>query len=313
VKQERRSLIHDQKTDDRGTACAPRCLARSGWRVGQTLTTSNGTWSNSPTSYTYQWQRCTSSTSCADITGATKQTYTLVAADAGRRIRSVVTAVNADGKSSANSAPTTVVQASGGPVNTLPPVVLGDAVVGEQLSVDEGTWTPEPTSYTYRWDRCSPVGLSCSPISGATTGRYTVATADLGVTLRAHVIAHTAQGTGAANSDVTAVVTAPPRLGNRAPTIAFISLKRVGIRVYAKFRVCDDTAKSVTVFERDSKVGVLSYGRRFAVTPTLCVIATRHWTPAARFRTKGRFTVSLQAVDKSHAGSKVVRRSLVRR
>src|SRR3954447_19979154 len=72
-------------------------------KVGQTLTVSNGTWSGAPTSYTYQWQRCTSSTSCADITGATEQTYKPTATDVGKTLRAVVAAKNADGTTTANS------------------------------------------------------------------------------------------------------------------------------------------------------------------------------------------------------------------
>ena len=40
---------------------------------GQTLSASNGSWSNSPTSYAYQWQWCSSS--CSNISGATGSTY----------------------------------------------------------------------------------------------------------------------------------------------------------------------------------------------------------------------------------------------
>src|ERR1044071_7576799 len=51
-------------------------------REASALTARNGTWSNSPTSFAYQWRRCaTDGTACADITGATKETYTLVAGD----------------------------------------------------------------------------------------------------------------------------------------------------------------------------------------------------------------------------------------
>src|SRR3954469_19894830 len=81
-------------------------------KVGQTLSVSNGTWTNSPTSYTYQWQRCTSSTSCTNIAGATQKTYVVRSADAGRTLRAVVTAANADGSSTANSNQTSTVAAS---------------------------------------------------------------------------------------------------------------------------------------------------------------------------------------------------------
>ena len=69
-------------------------------REGDTLTANNGGWANSPTAFTYQWQRCSSSGSgCANITGAVAKTYRLTAADVGRTVRVLVTAVNAEGQS----------------------------------------------------------------------------------------------------------------------------------------------------------------------------------------------------------------------
>src|SRR6185312_8850561 len=59
---------------------------------GSTVTADAGTWNGSPTGYTYQWRRCASSSSCADIAGATGQTYTLGAADVASTLFVVVTA-----------------------------------------------------------------------------------------------------------------------------------------------------------------------------------------------------------------------------
>lgn len=61
------------------------------WLYGL-LTATNGTWSNVPTSYTYQWTR-----GGVNIASATSGTYTLVAADRGQNIVCVVTATNAGG------------------------------------------------------------------------------------------------------------------------------------------------------------------------------------------------------------------------
>ena len=67
--------------------------------VGQTLSTTNGTWDNSPTSYSYQWKRG------ATNIGTNSSTYTLVQADAGNtsNITCVVTATNAGGSANATS------------------------------------------------------------------------------------------------------------------------------------------------------------------------------------------------------------------
>jgi hypothetical protein len=76
--------------------------------VGQTLTASRGTWLNSPTYYATRWQRATSAGWSA-IAGATYDSYTPTAADAGLQLRAVVTATNADGSVLAASDPTATV------------------------------------------------------------------------------------------------------------------------------------------------------------------------------------------------------------
>ena len=60
--------------------------------VTSVLTTTNGTWSNTPTSFTYQWYRNTTL-----ISGATSSSYTLVQADADFEVKCKVTAINASG------------------------------------------------------------------------------------------------------------------------------------------------------------------------------------------------------------------------
>jgi hypothetical protein len=79
--------------------------------VGSTLTAQEGTWSNDPTSYTYQWQRdAAGNGTFVNIAAATGKTYVLAAGDLNNAVRVQVTAINAAGSSAvANSLPAGIV------------------------------------------------------------------------------------------------------------------------------------------------------------------------------------------------------------
>jgi hypothetical protein len=82
-------------------------------QVGQTLATTNGTWTNSPTSFTYQWNHAV----IGAIPGATASTYVPVTGDIGNTLTVSVVATNSGGSSSAaTSAATGAVVAAGGDV-----------------------------------------------------------------------------------------------------------------------------------------------------------------------------------------------------
>jgi hypothetical protein len=186
--------------------------------AGKTLSTTNGTWTGSPTSFAYQWQRCASDgTGCADISSATGSSYVLTGSDAGHAIRSEVSAHNAGGSSSYTpSTPTEAVAPA--PAVGVAPAVSGFAAVGKTLSTTQGTWNT-PVTYAYQWLRCTSGGASCSAISHATVATYKIVSADRGHTLEARVSATNAAGTTAAVSAPTRAIVAVPA-ASRLPEIS---------------------------------------------------------------------------------------------
>jgi opacity protein-like surface antigen len=269
-------------------------------RVGQTLTAQNGTWSNSPTAFRYQWLRCDAAgAACASIAGAVEKTYLVTNADADRTLRVVVFASNIEGVSSARSAQTNVVAQSTASQNTRRPTISGEAEVGEQLTANEGTWTNSPTSFQYRWQRCDVDGLECQAIQLAQSKNYQVRAADVGFRLRVRVLAFNAAGIGAAVSDPSGVVVPSTPVTLQRPSLVILSVRILGNRVHARFRICDDHPRNLRIFATDSKPGVKPQVRRFStlVPPNPCGVYTRKWVPARKFRTKGRYTVMLQVRD----------------
>jgi hypothetical protein len=283
--------------------------------VGQTLTASDGTWSNAPTSFAYQWLRCNGGgNSCASVANGTQKTYTLVGADAGRTMRVRVTATNADGSTSAQSDQTAAVApatSSAAPKNTAPPTISGTPKVGQQLTANPGSWSGSPTSFAYEWQRCDADVATCFNIVGATSKTYGVPTGDLGYRLRVMVTARNAKGQATATSAITTIVVPAVTITNHRPTMTILAVQFTGSTVYARFRICDDSFKNLAIAETDSRPGKLSYTRHFAtlVPPRPCGVYTRHWLPVARFRGPGRYTLTLRATDKSGLTSLPARRT----
>ena len=181
-------------------------------RTGSTLTTtSTGTWSGSPTSYSYQWQRSdTSGGVYTDIGLERASSYVVSDSDVGYFIRVAVVATNGIGSSSAASSDPTTVVIDIAPTNTALPVITGTARTGETLTSSKGSWTSAPTAsttYTYQWKRASTVGGSYTNIVSATDRTYDLTDADIDKFIKVSVIATNSIGaSSAALSAATSVV-----------------------------------------------------------------------------------------------------------
>ncbi|MBM6577091.1 hypothetical protein KCP91_11980 [Microvirga sp. SRT01] len=102
--------------------------------VGQTLSSSAGGWTGSPTSYAYQWTRDGSA-----ISGATASTYTLVSADASKTVLCRVTATNAAGSSSPTASNAIAVAAE---QSALPAITVADFVAaGDSRTASGGGYS----------------------------------------------------------------------------------------------------------------------------------------------------------------------------
>src|SRR3984893_16386314 len=179
-------------------------------RVGQTLTATTGTWTHNPTSFTYQWNRAGGA-----ISGATASSYVSVTGDIGTTLTVSVVATNTGGSSSpATSAPTSAV-IDIIPANSSVPTISGAAQVGQTLTATTGTWTHNPTSFTYQWNRAG------GAISGAAASSYVPVTVDIGTTLTVSVVATNAGGSSSrATSSATSSVIDIIPTNSAVPTIS---------------------------------------------------------------------------------------------
>ncbi|MFJ7268695.1 hypothetical protein ACIQV3_18965 [Streptomyces sp. NPDC099050] len=164
--------------------------------VGGKVTATTGSWSPAADSHTYQWQ--------ADgktIAGATAASYTLPSALQGKQLTVVVTARKA-GHPTVKTASAAVLVKGVAPKATTAPTLTGTAKVGRVLTLSRGTWTPTPTSYTYKWYADGKL------ITGATKSTFTLTSAQRGKHITVKVTAYrTGHLTGTATTRATATVT----------------------------------------------------------------------------------------------------------
>lgn len=153
---------------------APKPTVSGSTIVGSTLTVKTGTWGPAPVSVKVQWLR-----DGVTIAGATKTTYKLGSADAGKTVTARVTG--------SRSGYTTVVTTSAGKPTlrtltaTPAPAISGSGSVGSTLTVKTYTWGPSPVALKVQWFR------NGAAISGATGSNYKLVTADAGRTITVRV------------------------------------------------------------------------------------------------------------------------------
>lgn len=288
-------------------------------KEGEKLVGSRGQWSGNPTDYNDFWMRCDKDgSSCSNISGANDRTgYVLKPVDVGNTLRFKVQAKNADGSTFDVSVPTAVIRpaapAVSVPQSTSPPTISGVARVGDELTAETGAWTGSPARFEYQWQRCDTSGGGCSDVTGATGRTYGVRSLDKNNRLRVIVSAFNSAGSAKATSGLSRIVAPTVSVRrNQRPRMLFLNVRMIGRHVYARFRICDDSRKNLTIVQTDRRAGVLSFTRRFStVTPPLnCRVYSRNWVPAARFRGNGRYIIAMRAIDRSGSSSLTITRTL---
>jgi hypothetical protein len=195
-------------------------------QVGQTLTTTTGTWSGSPTSYAYQWQTSVDGGSnWADVAGATGASFVEGSSVQGDLARVVVTASNSAGSATATSASLGPIAASSSsitlvaPASTSLPQISGTTQVGQNLTTTSGSWSGSPTSYGYQWQYSRDSGATWLNVNGATSTTFQETSTFQDAKIRVRTTASNSAGSTTVGSSAVGPVAASSSTSTTAFTV----------------------------------------------------------------------------------------------
>lgn len=135
--------------------------------VGKTLKVSTKDWGPAPVAFSYQWYH-----NGTKISKATASSYTLKAADRGKKISVKVTVSKSGYATQSVTKEASKAVAAGKLTATPKPSISGKTKVGSVLKAKTGTWKPAPVTLTYQWYHDG------KKISNATKSSYTLKSAD---------------------------------------------------------------------------------------------------------------------------------------
>jgi hypothetical protein len=234
---------------------------------GQTLTEHHGEWTASPSSFTYQWERCSAAgSSCQSIATATGASYLLTAADVGSTVRVRETAHNAVGPGSAESTVTETI------VSNVPSIVGFFPSTGITGSTFTVTGTGFDTTsevvlgkLTATFTVLSPTKLEVTVPNGAANGKLTVTTAHGSTTGKAKfTVTLSIKSFKAAGSTVTIKGTG----FNSSSTVAFGGVQATSVTVSSKSKIkatvpAGALAGPITVTNGSAPVGTVRSAATF--------------------------------------------------
>lgn len=166
------------------------------------------------------------------------------------------------------------------PVEQVAPMITGEATPGSLMRASPGSWTQEPTEFSYQWQLCDGLGAGCANIAGANASVYFLGQADVGGTVRVVVSASNLAGSSSATSAPSLVVAQAPGPPRGAMVAATSPLAVLPVTMTWRFSPARGGARVTTLIAHDLSGGtaieITCRGRRCPLSRLQFATPTRH-------------------------------------